>query len=214
MDRRREVTPEVVDALVASDMLRLLLPKASADRRSSCSTNAKANEALAWADASVPGHQPSNVSVGDLGPPPCPHDSALKVFGDPKVGCLGRAPRQTSKAIRVEGGYRLTGKWSFAAAGVIPAVAGRHSAVQNSRRHAAHAACKPDDRSFVFRRPTPDHRDWHVLGLRGTGSDSYAVEDLFVPDEHRRRAMRRRASEKGPIYTIGSTLLYATGFAA
>ena len=27
MDRRREVTPEVVDALVAQDMLRLLLPK-------------------------------------------------------------------------------------------------------------------------------------------------------------------------------------------
>ncbi len=25
---------------------------------------------------------------------------------------------------------------------------------------------------------------WHVIGLRGTGSDKYSVKDLFVPERH------------------------------
>ena len=52
-----------------------------------------------------------------------------------------------------------------------------------------------------------------MLGLRGTGSDSYSVEDLFVPDEHApARDVPDERREKGPIYPIGSTLLYASGF--
>ena len=73
---------------------------------------------------------------------------------------------------------------------------------------------RPDDRSFVFlRKDARITDDWHVLGLRGTGSDTYTVEDLFVPDERApaRDALEERR-ESGPIYTLMSTLLYATGF--
>ena len=52
-----------------------------------------------------------------------------------------------------------------------------------------------------------------MLGLRGTGSDSYSVEDLFVPDEQApARDAPEERREKGPLYSIGSTLLYASGF--
>ena len=55
--------------------------------------------------------------------------------------------------------------------------------------------------------------NWYVLGLRGTGSDSYSVKDLFVPDDHApARDMAEERREHGPIYPIGSTLLYASGF--
>ena len=53
MDRRREATPEVVEALVGHDMLRLLLPKSLGGQEIHLLDYAKANEALAWADASV-----------------------------------------------------------------------------------------------------------------------------------------------------------------
>jgi alkylation response protein AidB-like acyl-CoA dehydrogenase len=75
---------------------------------------------------------------------------------------------------------------------------------------------RADDRSFVFLRSEAKIiDDWHVLGLRGTGSDSYTVEDLFVPDERApaRDSLEERR-EKGPLYTIMSTLLYASGFCA
>jgi alkylation response protein AidB-like acyl-CoA dehydrogenase len=215
MDRRREVTQEVVDALVGQDMLRLLLPKSLGGQEIHLLDYAKANEALAWADASVAWFiNQSNVSSATSAAA-MPHDAALKVFGHANVGLAWGARHGNSKAIRVDGGYRLTGKWSFASGGRhTGGWLGAHSAVQNPDGTPHMRYGKPDDRSFVFRRSDAKIiDDWQVLGLRGTGSDSYSVEDLFVPDE---RAPARDAPEerreKGPITTIGSTLLYATGF--
>src|SRR5256885_495802 len=117
MDRRREVTPEVVDALVAEDMLRLLLPKSLGGQEIHLLDYAKANEALAWADASVAWFiNQSNVSSATSAAA-MPHDAALKVFGDPKAGLAWGARHGNSKAIRVDGGYRLSGTWSFASGG-------------------------------------------------------------------------------------------------
>src|SRR3979490_1594470 len=53
MDRRRELTPEVVDALAEQDLLRLLLPKSLGGQEIHLLDYCKANEAIAWADAST-----------------------------------------------------------------------------------------------------------------------------------------------------------------
>ena len=117
-------------------------------------------------------------------------------------------------AIRVEGGYRLTGTWSFASGGRHTRLLGAHSNVQNpdGTPHMRHG--RPDDRSFIFLRAEAKITDdWYVLGLRGTGSDTYTVEDLFIPDAHApARDVAEERRESGPLYVIGSTLLYACGF--
>src|SRR5205823_14808746 len=108
-----------------------------------------------------------------------------------------------------------TGTWSFDGGGRhTGGRLGAHSAVQSPDGTPHMRYGKRDDRSFVFRRDDDKIIDgWHVLGLRGTGSDSYSVEDLFVPDEHApARDAPEERREKGPITAIGSTLLYATGF--
>lgn len=214
IDRRREVTPEVVEALVGADMLRLLLPKSLGGQEIHLLEYCRTTEALAWSDASVAWFiNQSNVSSATSAAA-MPHEAALAVFGDARSGLAWGARHKNSRAVRVEGGYRLTGTWSFASGGRHTGWLGAHSAVQNpdGTLHIRHG--KPDDRSFVFKRGEARITDdWQVLGLRGTGSDTYTVEDLFVPDE---RAPARDAPaerrETGPLYTIGSTLLYATGF--
>jgi alkylation response protein AidB-like acyl-CoA dehydrogenase len=214
IDRRREVTPEVVEALVGADMLRLLLPKSLGGQEIGLLEYCKANEALAKGDASVAWFvNQSNVSSATSAAA-MPHETALAVFGRPDKGLAWGARHGKSKAIKVEGGYRLSGTWSFASGGRHTGWLGAHSAIQNPDGTPHIRYGKPDDRSFVFERSDAKITDdWHVLGLRGTGSDTYTVEDLFVPDE---RAPAREAAEErrepGPIYIIGSTLLYATGF--
>jgi alkylation response protein AidB-like acyl-CoA dehydrogenase len=55
---------------------------------------------------------------------------------------------------------------------------------------------------------------WHVSGLRGTGSDTYAVSNLFVP--HERSVVRDDPSERrhpGSLYCFPLGSLYASGFA-
>ena len=214
MDRRREVTPEVVDALVQADMLRLLLPRSLGGQELHLIEYARTIEALGYADASVAWFiNQSNVS-SSTSAAAMPHATALEVFGPPNVGLAWGARHSRSKAIKVPGGYRLTGTWSFASGGRHTTWLGAHSAVQNPDGTPFAHNGRQDDRSFVFLRSEAKIiDDWQVLGLRGTGSDSYSVEDLFVPDERapaRDQLGERR--ENGPLYTIGSTLLYATGF--
>jgi len=55
--------------------------------------------------------------------------------------------------------------------------------------------------------------NWQVLGLRGTGSDSYELKDHFVPQSH--TAMRDNDSERrepGPLYQFTSGMIYAMSF--
>jgi len=223
MDRRGEVTPEVVDALVQADMLRLLLPRSIGGQEMQLVEYAKTIEALGYADASVAWFiNQSNVS-SSTSAAAMPTETAREVFGPPSVGLAWGARHSRSKAIKVPGGYRVTGSWSFASGGRHTTWLGCHSAIQN-RDGTPHTrgpiiegkGGRADDRSFVFLRSEAKIiDDWQVLGLRATGSDSYSVEDLFVPDE---RAPARDAIEErrepGPLYVLGSTLLYATGFSS
>jgi alkylation response protein AidB-like acyl-CoA dehydrogenase len=82
------------------------------------------------------------------------------------------------KLVPSPGGFTLTGKWSFCSGidhapwMLLGAVAGMVSTDPPI----------PDVRFVMV--PIADCRiidDWHVMGLRGTGSKSVAVEDRFVP---------------------------------
>jgi alkylation response protein AidB-like acyl-CoA dehydrogenase len=214
MDRRRELTPEVVDALAARDMLRLLLPRSLGGQEIELLDFCKACEALAWADASTGWFvNQSNVSSASSAAA-MPHKAAAAIFDGPSGGLAWGARHNNSSAIRVEGGYRLTGTWSFASGGRHTRWLGAHSAVQNLDGTPHIRYGRPDDRTFLFLRSQATIiDDWQVLGLRGTGSDSYSVQDMFVPDEHApARDAPEERREHGPIYPIGSTLLYASGF--
>src|SRR6185436_1344561 len=86
MDRRREVTPEVVEALVQADMLRLLLPRSLGGQEMQLVEYARTIEALGYADASVAWFiNQSNVSSATSAAA-MPHDTAIEVFGRPDVG--------------------------------------------------------------------------------------------------------------------------------
>jgi len=213
-DRRRELTPEMVDALVEQDLLRMLLPRSMGGQEVHLIDYCKACEAIAWADASSGWFvNQSNVSMATSAAS-MPHEAAAATFEGSRAGLAWGARHNNSKAIRVDGGYRLTGTWSFASGGRHTKMLGAHSAVQNPDGTPHIRYGRPDDRSFVFLRSQATIiDDWHVLGLRGTGSDSYSVEDLFIPDSHApARDIADERREKGPIYPIGSTLLYAMGF--
>jgi len=57
--------------------------------------------------------------------------------------------------------------------------------------------------------------NWGPIGLRGTASESYTVEDLFVPEEFtgtREDPTLRR--EPGPLYAFPQQTLYSVGIAS
>jgi alkylation response protein AidB-like acyl-CoA dehydrogenase len=73
--------------------------------------------------------------------------------------------------------------------------------------------------SFVFPREcaTIDSDVWRVIGLKGTGSDTYALTDLFVPQDRAIGAMGRNAAERrehGALYSFTVYQLFGSSFAA
>ena len=95
MDRRREVTPEVVYALVQADMLRLLLPKSLGGQEMQLVEYARTVEALGYADASVAWFiNQSNVSSSTWRTSPR-RASAIGANGSPSL-----APKLTEAPLR------------------------------------------------------------------------------------------------------------------
>ncbi|MBV8537304.1 MAG: acyl-CoA dehydrogenase [Alphaproteobacteria bacterium] len=88
------------------------------------------------------------------------------------------------RAQRVEGGYRVSGRWPFSS-GVDPCtwlMVGAMVAPDGKKS-------TPEARMFLVPQPEYGVIDtWHVAGLRGTGSKDVEVKDVFVP-EHRTLAM-------------------------
>src|SRR5207245_1178332 len=114
---------------------------------------------------------------------------ARQIFGD-RRGIVAWGPPGPAEARAAAGGYRLTGTWSFAS--------GSHHATWLGAQVAIPRAILGEDgtprlrpnggpviRTLLFPKASAEFADiWHVIGLRGTGSDSYTVTDLFVPESH------------------------------
>ena len=107
------------------------------------------------------------------------------------VACGSYAP--AAKAIEVEGGYRLTGRWSFAS-GCDNAQWSLCAALLPSKTEGG-----PFAPAFLLV-PASDYLiddTWNVVGLGGTGSKTLVLNDVFVP-EHRVLSFADTTSGKTP----------------
>jgi alkylation response protein AidB-like acyl-CoA dehydrogenase len=215
IDAAYELPTDVIDAMHAEGMFRLLVPRSIGGAELDPATYIQCVEAIASGDASVAWcmNQGSgcSMSAGYLDP-----NVAREVFGGERdVLAWGMGPG--AKAIRVPGGWRITGNWAFASGSRHATWLGAHCpCFDENGSPERHPDGRAWERTMLFRREKATIKDiWQVVGLRGTGSDAYAVEDLFVDDAHtltRDRPEERR--EPGLIYRFAAMQIYASGFAA
>jgi 3-hydroxy-9,10-secoandrosta-1,3,5(10)-triene-9,17-dione monooxygenase len=119
------------------------------------------------------------------------------------------------RARRVEGGYRLSGRWPFSS-GVDPSTWSMLGAVVSDEETGQN-----EPRMFLV--PARDYTvidTWQVIGLAGTGSKDVEVNDIFVP-AYRTLATERikggpnRGSELNPgtLYKLPAVSLFAYAIA-
>ncbi len=215
IDAACELPQDVLDAMHGEGMFRLLVPRSIGGAELDPVTYIQCVEAIASGDASVAWcmNQGSgcSMSAGYLRP-----DVAREVFGGERdVLAWGMGPG--AKAMRVDGGWRISGNWAFASGSRHATWLGAHCpCFRADGTPERHPDGRPWERTMLFRREVATIKDiWQVVGLRGTGSDAYSVQDLFVDDAHtltRDRAEERR--ESGLIYRFAAMQIYASGFAA
>jgi indole-3-acetate monooxygenase len=140
-------------------------------------------------------------------------EAACEIFGGPR-SILAWGPGPGTARV-VEGGYRVTASWSFASGSHNATWLGCHVPIVEAdgppRRNSDGS---PVVRTMLFPKSNARMTDiWHVIGLRGTGSDRYSVEDLFVPQRHSATRDDETRREQGLLYRFSSLQLYAAGFA-
>ena len=93
--------------------------------------------------------------------------------------------RMGGKAVRVEGGYRISGRWPFASGSPFATWLGGMSAISDATGSPVLDSGGQPQRLLAIW-PADQARlidTWDGLGLRGTGSGDFEIADLFVPDE-------------------------------
>jgi alkylation response protein AidB-like acyl-CoA dehydrogenase len=112
-----------------------------------------------------------------------PDQAQIDVWGDnpSAVASSSLAPRETAR--RTAGGWRLSGRFPFSSGC-------RHAqwAIIGAKAEDA-AGNTPTRYMLVPMEHIEIADDWHVLGLRGTGSCSLVLTDVFIP-EHRTILLR------------------------
>ena len=213
IDRDRELPADIVDGLATRGFFRLLLPRSLGGAELLPLPYVQVIEEIAKADASTAWclNQGNGCAMTAAYLEPA---AAREIFGGMKsVLAWGPGP---GRARRVEGGYRVTATWSFASGSHNATWLGAHVPIYDQNdRPLSNADGSPMIRTALFPKAASAMTDiWHVIGLRGTGSDQFQVEDLFVPDAYVAWRDEGERREPGLLYRFSSLQLYAAGFAA
>ncbi len=216
----RELPPDVVDALHEAKLFRMLVPRSYGGDEVSPVAFMAAIEELAKADASTAWcvAQTSVCSTISASLPPA---TAAEIFKNDPRGVLAWGPStsKNAKAIAEPGGFRVTGEWPFASGSRHASWLAAHSFIyeaDGSLRRDARG--EPVQKTFVVPRRGAAIKDvWHVIGLKGTGSDTYALTDVFVPENctiAHHGLDRAEQREHGPLYSFNVYQLFGSSFPA
>ena len=212
IERRRELPEPVVVALADRGLYRLLLPRSLGGAELLPADFVPVIEEIAKADASTAWclNQASGCSMTAAYLEP---EAASEIFGGPR-GILAWGPGPgTARA--VDGGYRVTASWSFASGSHNATWLGCHvPIVEADGTPRLNRDGSQVIRTMLFPKSNARMTDiWRVMGLKGTGSDRFSVEDLFVPQQHSATRDDDTRREEGLLYRFSSLQLYAAGFA-
>ena len=217
IEAERQLPHPIVDALHQGGLFRMLLPCSIGGEElplvgyvQAIEEIAKADASAAWCVAQICGASTIAASLD--------REVAREIFAPGALLAVG-PPHASGKAIAMPGGYRISGNWQFASGSRHAAWMAAHCPVFEAdgtpRRHESGA---PVERTLIFPKSEATIADvWRVIGLKGTGSDSYSAADLFVPVQRTTASFGRDPAEKrerGPLYRFTTFQLHGASFAA
>ncbi|MEV7023722.1 acyl-CoA dehydrogenase family protein [Kitasatospora sp. NPDC093558] len=182
-ERERRMPVPVFEALSAAGIHRMVVSKEFGGSQVALGTSGAVLTALARVDASVAwqmGVQAAIARFSDY----LPEASSRELFRDQHALVIGSV-NPTGRAEAVPGGYRLSGRWGFASGSAHAEWFVSAAVVTEDGQPRRTPAGGPDIRMLFVPRSQVEMLDtWYTLGLRGTGSEDYRIEDVFVADEY------------------------------
>lgn len=214
IERTRRLTRPVVSALIENGLYRALLPRSLGGAEAPLEIFMQMQEEIATADASTAWCLGQcgvcAMTAAYLDPEP-----AREIFNvAPGILAWGAIANEVQA---VPGGYQATGRWDFASGSRQASWLGAHVRIieaDGTPRRKPDGS--PEIRTILFPVASATMYDvWDVIGLNGTGTDSYSVDNLFIPEKF--AALRDEPAalrEQGPLYRLTTNMVFSMGFAA
>jgi alkylation response protein AidB-like acyl-CoA dehydrogenase len=193
-DRNGQLSQPVVDALHRERMLAMWVPASLGGSELDVVSSLRVLENLTYGDPSTGWvAMAASLAIG-TGAAYLQDDAVDELFGGGRFPVIAGQGTRPGTAVPDGGGFRLSGSWSFA----------------SGIRHATHIHTlgiiegTGEPRIFVL----PVDRatlidNWDVLGLRGTGSIDYRIDDVFVPEAYTHFAVTEEPRRGGDLYRLG-----------
>jgi indole-3-acetate monooxygenase len=186
IEQEKKMPLDVLEALHNAEMFRMMTPRSVggaeldlATYAQVVATIAEGDASTAWCIAQISG---SSMCAAYLEP-----IVAKEIFGDANSAFTWGFASGLCRAVPVEGGWIVNGAWTFASGNRLCQWLGGHTQLCGED---GEPLLRPDgravERTMLFPRSSATVREdqWDVVGLVGTGSDSYSVTDLFVPAKY------------------------------
>jgi alkylation response protein AidB-like acyl-CoA dehydrogenase len=213
-EQERRLPDAVMAAMTDAGLFRLWIPREYGGDELPLPDFMEVVEAIAGTDGAA-GWVFANVAAAGMQAAFMASEGAQEVFGTtpgtPRAGAF--APR--GRAVPVNGGYMLTGRWPLASGSHHARWLGAGALVFDGQAPRMNAHGVPDLKLMFF--PPEDCQvldTWYSTGLRGTGSTDIAVNDIFIPE---RRAFSQFTAEphvSGPLYRVGILPLFSFAITA
>jgi alkylation response protein AidB-like acyl-CoA dehydrogenase len=185
IEREQRMPPALVEQLREAGLYKMVIPRTLGGLQLDTLTYLRVVELLAEGCGSV-GWNLGNGGVGQLVTLGLPDEGVDEIYGKRADTIIaGTAVQGGGQGVPVEGGYRVSGRWSFGS-GCQEAswMLGSFQVLGDDGEPCPH----PDGGSLywrgVFARREAEivPGSWDVSGLRGTGSFDWTVKDVFLPE--------------------------------
>lgn len=126
-----------------------------------------------------------------------PTETVHSIFQSPQTWCAGSGAI-SGQATATEGGYLLTGKWKYASGSAHATHFTANAFIVESSEGKKNSS---SFKSFIFpKEKVKIIEKWTILGLRATNSNSFEVNQLFVPQSQAFSLAAPSVYNKNPLY--------------
>ncbi len=216
-ERARTLTPAIVEQMWATGLMSSFNPAVAGGVEPSFTEMIETWIEMAWQDGSFGWIGIANLPSSFAAAAYLPDEGFAEVFtaNDNRV-TLGGQFFPNGQGNAVDGGYLLSGSWSFGSGtGHSQYVAAGFLPMDNGEIRWAAEGLPEMQVAVVPREQISFNDGWHVQGLKGTGSYDYSVQEVFVPASRTFELFTRRPCRgTSPATRMGLMPVTAAGHAS
>jgi indole-3-acetate monooxygenase len=200
------LTDEVIEAYHAAGIVGTWTPRSLGGLEFGPVTGSRVIEVLSHADSSSGWVAFVHLAIAAMTGAYIGDEAAAEIFAGDRMPLISGHGTRPGLAVPQDGGYVISGSWSFASG--MKHAAWTHSLVQ----------VQDTDTFLVATGRVEDAQlewdSWNTLGLLATGSIDYSMDSVFVPESFTFPAAACFSSRGGPYFKLGIIGIVSIGHGA